>query len=259
MGPDVLHARFGNGLRRSVSELSIYIGWDPREAAAFGVARHSILRRLNIPIPVRGLMLSELRASGLYTRPTERRSGPDGGSILWDVISDAPMATEHACARFLVPHLAKEGWALFVDGDVLARANIGPAFESLDPSKALYCVKHVLEPAEGVKMDGQAQTQYARKNWSSFVIWNVGHSANAALTVEMVNTVPGRDLHRFCWLEDDNLIGELGPEWNHLVGVTKSEAPPRLVHFTLGTPDMPEYENGPYADEWRAELARWVA
>jgi hypothetical protein len=75
----------------------------------------------------------------------------------------------------------------------------------------------------------------------------------------MVNTLPGRDLHRFCWIEDDNLIGELGSEWNHLVGVTESDAPPRIAHFTLGTPDMPGYENVKFAEEWRSELARWAA
>ena len=55
----------------------------------------------------------------------------------------------------------------------------------------------------------------------------------------MVNTLPGRDLHRFCWLEDDE-IGELPPEWNHLVGIdpdTKA-ARPALLHYTLGTAEV---------------------
>lgn len=232
---------------------SIWVGFDRREAAAFAVTRHSIRRRLTVPLSVRGLLLADLHAKGLYRRPTELR-----GSVTWDMISDAPQATEHANARWLVPHLAKEGWALFLDGDMLARANVMPIFDGLDPNKAVYCVKHVHEPDAAVKMDGQVQTRYPRKNWSSLVIFNCSHPANRALTVEMINTLPGRDLHRFCWLADD-LIGALPPEWNFLVGISDPAIVPRILHFTDGTPDMPGYETVPYAAEWRAELARWAA
>jgi hypothetical protein len=107
-------------------------------------------------------------------------------------------------------------------------------------------------------MDGQAQTRYARKNWSSVILWNVDHPANKALTIELVNSVPGRDLHRFCWLEDD-LIGELHPKWNWLVGHSDPEIDPAIVHFTDGIPTMQGYEDSEYADEWRAELERWAA
>lgn len=234
-------------------EFSIWVGFDRREGASFAVTRHSIQRRLFAPLPVRGLLLTELRAKGLYARPTEQR-----GNVTWDLISDAPQATEHANARWLVPHLAKEGWALFCDGDMLARANLMPIFTDLDPNKAVYCVKHAHEAATGLKMDGQVQTAYPRKNWSSLMIFNCGHPANQALTIDLINTRPGRDLHRFCWLDDD-LIGGLSPEWNFLVGISDPAMVPRMLHFTSGTPDMPGYENVPYADEWRAELARWAA
>jgi hypothetical protein len=232
---------------------SIWIGWDPREAAAFAVTRHSIVRRLSVPVPVFGLVLSDLQAQGFYTRPMERRS-----NVMWDVISDAPQSTEHANSRWLVPYLARDGWALFCDCDMLCRANLARVFDGLDPDKALYCVKHRHEPVGDTKMDGQQQTRYARKNWSSMMIFNVAHPANKALTIEMINTLPGRDLHRLCWLDDD-LIGELSPEWNFLVGTSDPAIVPRVVHFTEGTPDLAGYENVPYADEWRAELMRWAA
>ena len=35
------------------------------------------------------------------------------------------------------------------------------------------------------------------------------------------------------------------------------ELNPKAVHFTRGTPDMPGYENVPYADEWRAINAQF--
>jgi hypothetical protein len=49
------------------------------------------------------------------------------------------------------------------------------------------------------------------------MLFNCSHPANQALTVDLVNTVPGRDLHRFCWL-DDAQVGALPVEWNWLEG-----------------------------------------
>lgn len=225
---------------------SIYIGFDPREAAACAVARKSIQGRLSASVPIHSLVLDDLRKAGLYWRPTERRDGR-----LWDAISEAPMSTEFAISRFLVPHLASAGWALFMDGDMLARADLSELFASSDPRFAVLCVKHDHRPASGMKKDAQVQTVYSRKNWSSLVLFNCEHPANRKLTVELVNSVPGRDLHRFCWLTDGE-IGELGPEWNYLVGHTALPAgvEPKIVHFTDGTPDLPGYENAEYANEW---------
>lgn len=239
---------------------SIWIGFDPRpaEVSAFAVARSSIRRHLTQPIPIMGLVLNDLRQKGIYSRPMEWRPSAADRPVMWDVISDAPMSTEHANARFLVPHLAKTGWALFMDGDMLARGNIARVFEGLDESKAVYCVQHLHSPAAISKMDGQIQTTYSRKNWSSFVLFNCGHAANRALTVEMVNSLPGRDLHRFCWLKDSD-IGQLEQSWNFLVGHSDPEIDPDVVHFTDGTPDMSGYENVAYAAEWRAERDRWAA
>lgn len=231
---------------------SIWIGFDPREAAAFAVAKQSMSQRLTQPIPIKGIVLDRLKEEGLYYRETERRDGR-----LWDVISGAPMATEFAISRFLTPILAKTGWALFTDCDVLARKSLARLFELANPKYAVMCVKHRHDPPEGVKMDGQAQTRYLRKNWSSVALFNCDHPANKLLTVEMINTLPGRDLHAFCWLEDRE-IGELPAEWNHLVGHTQSNEEPSLVHFTDGLPYMPGYESVPFAEEWRAALNRWV-
>ena len=238
---------------------SIWIGFDPREAAAYAVARSSTKRRLTQPLAIRGVVLAALQEDGLYHRPIEWREGPTANRIMWDTISDAPMSTQHANARFLVPHLAGTGWALFMDGDVLVRGNVVRLFDGLDPAKAVYCVKHRHLPPAGVKMDGQEQTRYVRKNWSSVVVWNCQHPSNRTLTVEAVNSLAGRDLHRFVWLDDEE-IGELDPKWNWLVRQSEPLTlnSPQIVHFTEGTPDMPGYEDDPYADEWRQELARWA-
>ncbi len=205
------------------------------------------------PVPIRGVILEHLKQDGLYRRPTRRNA--DGH--LWDEISDAPMSTEFAISRFLVPHLAKDGWALFVDCDVMARKNIDQLFRMARPDKAVMVVKHNHRPASDTKMDGQVQTAYPRKNWSSVCLFNCDHPANRLLTVDMVNTLPGRHLHGFSWLPDD-LIGELPVEWNWLAGHSDPAVDPAIVHFTDGVPTMPGYENAAFADEWREELHWWA-
>ena len=116
-------------------------------------------------------------------------------------------------------------------------------------------VKRLQVPLEETKRDGQAQTTYKRKNWSSVCLWNRGHPANPKLTLEMVNTLAGRDLHGFCWLKDAE-IGDLPLEWNFLAGIDADIATrPNLLHYTLGLPTMPGYERGPWADLWLRELA----
>jgi hypothetical protein len=120
------------------------------------------------------------------------------------------------------------------------------------------CVKHDHRPSFNVKMDGQEQTSYPRKNWSSVMAFNVDHPANDALDIELANSKPGRDLHRFCWLGDDD-IGALPPAWNSLVGYTDEVRDPKIVHFTDGGPWFEAFRNVPYADEWFAVLDRMVA
>lgn len=238
---------------------SVWIGFDRREAAAYAVSRSTCAMWMGRAIPTYGVVLQSLVARGLSTRKIETRVGVDGGSVMWDSVSEAPQSTEHANSRFLVPYLARSGWALFCDGDVLFREDVGKLFDGLSSSLAVACVQHSYDPPEGVKMDGQSQTRYSRKNWSSVVAFNCDHPANQCVvsSTEMANTLPGRDLHRFCWLED-KLIGALDPAWNFLVGHTDSSIEPSIVHFTRGTPDMPGYENEPYADEWREAYYRWA-
>src|SRR5262245_17886039 len=222
---------------------SIYIGFDRREASGFAVARHTARQHLALPVPVYGVVLEHLIAIGLYKRPTKVTVNSEGRRQLIDTLSirgdyDGRISTEHALARFFVPHLAREGWALFMDGDVLIRRNLLRIFDGLSPATAVYCVKHDHEPAERSKMAGQLQTKYARKNWSSVMVWNVEHPANKRLTLEAINSLPGRDLHRLCWLKD-NEIGGLDPRWNWLADVSDPAIDPAIVHFTNGLPDMP--------------------
>jgi hypothetical protein len=230
---------------------TIWIGFDPREQDAFEVAVRSIREHLSEEIEIMGVVLPTLVERGLYQRPTERRSGGQ----LWDSISDAPMSTEFSISRFFVPMIATSyttepsDLALFMDCDVMARADLNELFALADPSKAIQVVQHDYQPTEATKMDGQVQTAYPRKNWSSVMLWNVKHPANKALTLAKLNTWTGRALHGFKWLEDC-FIGELPHEWNHLVGVDPPNPDAKLVHFTLGIPSMDGYANCEHAAEW---------
>lgn len=232
---------------------TVYMGWDSREPVAYDVARASILRRTDpkacrvVPLELGGELLGPL-----LTRPVETRDGQ-----LWCPISEAPMATEFAVSRFAVPFLKRKGWAAFTDCDVIIRADVADLFALADPKFAVQCVKHeqAVRPGE-IKMGNQPQTAYSRKNWSSVVLWNCSHPAHEALTVEALNTWPGRDLHAFRWLPDE-LIGELPREWNHLVGVdppAEAEAA-KLLHYTLGGPWLAGWAGGPMDAAWTEEAA----
>jgi lipopolysaccharide biosynthesis glycosyltransferase len=180
------------------------------------------------------------------------------------------MSTQFAISRFFVPELVRRGpshpegrgWAMFCDSDVMCRRPLTELFEYVEqwPDKALFCVHHEHLVQEGeYKMNKQVQTNYARKNWSSVMLFNCDHPANDKVDLKLLNSVPGRDLHRFCWLEDEQ-IGALHPSWNWLVGVHDQDPriEPAIAHFTLGSPCLDEYKDVPYADEWHAILGNWA-
>ncbi len=164
------------------------------------------------------------------------------------------MATEFALTRFLPPVLGNyAGWSLFCDCDFLFLADVAELLDFCDEDLALLCVQHEHRPVETVKMDGQAQTSYPRKNWSSFVLWNNAHLAHAG-QLERVQRWPGLWLHQFRWLQPEQ-IGALHVRWNWLEGISDPAIKPAAVHFTRGVPSMPGYERAAYAGLWRSELS----
>jgi hypothetical protein len=215
--------------------LQLYIGFDPRESIAFYTLAHSILSRSSIPVSIAPLMRRQLER--MYTRergPTE--------------------ATEFSLTRFLVPALsAYRGWSLYMDCDMLCRADIAPLLAELErqADKAVLVCKHDYVPKGARKFLNQVQTRYPRKNWSSLMLFN--NERCRALTPEYVNTAPGLDLHRFAWIQDEH-IGSLPLEWNWLVGEYAYKADAKIVHFTRGGPYFDEYRDCDYAGEWFAEF-----
>lgn len=222
--------------------MRVYIGYDAREEDAYRVAVRS-LAKVSPSAIVTPLIADRLAACGLLRRMQDRRG------LVYDLASNAPQSTDFAISRFLVPHLAQTGWALFTDCDMVFLADIAELFALADPRYAVMVVKHGELTGTGTKMDGQAQIPYPRKNWSSVCVFNADHPANRRLSVQDVNERPGRDLHAFYWLADSE-IGALPPEWNHLVGIDPSERAAKILHYTCGVPSMPGLESSELAHVW---------
>jgi len=229
---------------------NIYIGYDHREKEAYEVCKHSILKHCS-DVNISSLNHKDLRKKGLFTRPWTIT--PEG--TFKDLRDDRPFSTEFAFTRFLVPHIQKEGWALFIDSDMVFTDDVQKLFDLKDENKAVMVVKHdytYSKDIETIKMDGCKQERYFRKNWSSLILWNCNHPANKALTLEHVNFMSGSWLHAFSWLKEEE-IGSLPQEWNWLEGHSDKNISPKNIHYTRGGPWFKDYKKVDYAKEWLAE------
>ena len=115
--------------------IRVFIGYDSREAAAFSVLAHSIHARASQPVSVTPLKLEELR------EVFRRERNP-------------LQSTDFSFSRFLTPYLCGyEGWAVFMDCDMLALDDIARLWDLRDDSYAVMCVKHDHVPTDW-KHDG---------------------------------------------------------------------------------------------------------
>ena len=230
-------------------KLRVYIGWDPRDSAAFEVCCSSLRAHASIPVETVALKDWELRAAGVYWRAYH----VDERGQMWDGRDGKPFSTQFSYTRFCVPLL--EAYAarpvVYCDADMLWRGDVAELI-GLAGDAALACVKHEHRPAEREKMTGTIQTVYRRKNWSSLMVLRPGRCVG--LTPYAVNNMPRDWLHGLCWIDDADIKG-LPEAWNWLDGWSDPAIDPKLVHFTRGTPDMTGYEATAYAAEWRGELA----
>tara|TARA_B100001250_G_C19705556_1_gene746765 strand:+ start:100 stop:801 length:702 start_codon:yes stop_codon:yes gene_type:complete len=226
-----------------IDNINFFIGYDSKEDIAYRVCKQSLLNNSTSNIKVKSLKLYELIAKNFYTRAVD------------------PLAsTEFTYSRFLIPALMNyKGWAIFCDCDFLFFKDINLLFDSIEGDKAVYCVKHDYKPKEKHKMDGQQQTIYPRKNWSSFIVYNCEHTSNKKLTVDLVNSQTGSFLHQFKWL-NDNEIGSLDERWNWLEGWSSknNKKEPYAVHYTRGGPWFDEWQDVEFADEWIKERNKYL-
>jgi lipopolysaccharide biosynthesis glycosyltransferase len=211
--------------------IPLYVGFDPREAACYHVFTQSVIERSSQPvafIPLHAPLLQNF-------------DGQQDGTNAF------------IYSRFLVPYLSGyDGFALFVDGDMVVLDDIAKLWALRDPSKAIQVVKHDYKTKHPRKYIGTPleadNLDYPGKNRSSVILYNCGHPKNRRLTRELVAEAGGQFLHRFSWLADDD-IGELPEDWNVLVGEQDASLA-SLLHYTLGAPGFTHYQNCDGAEHW---------
>ena len=212
--------------------INIFIGYDHRESIAYHVCANSIIRHSSKPVSFTPLALQNMQ--------DYQETHTDGSN-------------QFIYSRFLVPHLMEyNGWAIFMDGDMLVRDDIEKLWSLRDDTKAVMVVKHDYKTKMTEKYLGAKNENYPRKNWSSVILWNCGHPANTVVTPEFIETATGAQLHRFTWLADE-LVGELPKVWNWLPDEFGANQDAKLLHYTLGTPSFHDFATTPMGDEWHRE------
>ena len=212
--------------------IPIFLGYDPREAIVYHTCTNSIIRTATQPVSLCPLALSLLN---------DYDEGTTDGS------------NDFIYSRFLVPSLMEyKGWAIFMDGDMILRDDIAKLWAMRDDSKAVMVVKHDYKTKMKKKYLGAPNEDYPRKNWSSVIMWNCAHPANKVVTPEFVQDSTGAQLHRFTWI-DDNDIGSLPIEWNWLPDELGPNDNAKLLHYTLGAPSFHEFAKTPMGTDWHEE------
>lgn len=213
--------------------IPVFVGYDPREAIAYHTCVNSIIRNSSQPVAIVPVALN------LFREYSETHT--DGSN-------------HFIYTRFLVPYLMDyQGWAVFIDGDMILRGDIAELWALKDYTKDVMVVQHDYETRMTEKYLGSPNENYPRKNWSSVILWNCNAIRNRILTPDFVQQSTGSYLHRFSWIDDER-IGELPKEWNWLDVEYEWNPLAKLVHYTLGTPCFHEFaDRGDFSDEWHRE------
>ena len=210
--------------------INIFIGYDSKEKAAFSTLTYSILQNSTKPVAITPIALNNIKDDFVRER-------------------NSLSSTEFSFSRFIIPHLMNyQGWAVFMDCDMLMRTDINELWRQRDDKYAVQVVKHNYVPKHNKKFLDQTQTAYDKKNWSSVMLMNCKKCTQ--LTPDYVNKASGLELHQFKWLESDDLIGSIDKTWNWLVGEYEYNPEAKNIHFTEGGPWFKDYENVDYAKEW---------
>jgi lipopolysaccharide biosynthesis glycosyltransferase len=218
-------------------KINIVVGFDQRESVAYHTFTQSVIDKASLPVMFIPLAINTLKD---YKETHSDKSN------------------DFVYSRFLTPYLNDfKGWAIFADGDMMCQADIKELWDLKDETKALLVVKHSYQTKAHRKYLGNINHNYPRKNWSSIILWNCAHAKHKILTPAFVANQTGKFLHRFSWL-DDNDIGELPLEWNWLAIEYPDNRKAKLIHYTLGTPCFKDYQDTEMSDIWHNGYKRMV-
>lgn len=213
--------------------IKLFCGFDQREAAGWHAFTQSVIENTTEPVSITPLDDTQIR---------------DGSNAF-------------TYSRFLVPYLCDfQGWALWMDGsDMILKADLAELWELREIGRAVQVAKHEYKTAHQMKYVGtemEAENHdYARKNWSSVIVWDCAHFGNRCLTPEFVASHDGAFLHRFAWLADER-IGELSLDWNWLTSEYGTNTNAKVLHFTAGTPNIRAYRSSAHAQLWQLYSAK---
>lgn len=193
--------------------LRIFIGYDSRQPVSYNALQFSILKNASKAVAITPLCIETLPI---------KRTG----------------LTPFTFSRFLVPYLCDyEGWALFLDIDMLVRGDIAELFNYKNDDYAVMVSKND-----------------HRFEWASAMLFNCAKCT--VLSPAYVQTASG--LHTIDWAKPEE-IGDFPREWNHLVGYDEPRDDAKLIHYTQGVPAFDEIGDCEYSQVWRQtvyEMAR---
>lgn len=204
----------------------IYVGGGCREDRALDVCLYAIQRRASDLVEISPLKRTALAPLGRLD------------------IADDDLAGR---MRFLIPALnGFRGWAAFVTRDTLFQADIYELWQLRDERCAVMGVWHD---------DKNVDPASACDRLPSLLLWNCGHPANRALTMDYALRSDRTGLCRFDWLHD-GLRGQLPEEWNWRDGHSNPALPPKAIEFAQSRPWQGDPNPCRYADRWRHEAKR---
>ena len=126
--------------------INIFIGYDSKEKIAYHVLSESILKNSTKPVSITPIYLPNIKDDFLRER-------------------NNLSSTEFSFSRFIIPHLMNyQGWALFMDCDMLMKADVEELWRLRDDKYAVQVCKHDYVPRTETKFLGHIQTVYPKKN-----------------------------------------------------------------------------------------------
>lgn len=190
-----------------MTPLRVFVGVDERQPLAYTVCRSSIERHAKRRVCVEPIRMDWI--------PGMTRRG----------------LSDFTFARYMVPWLCGyEGVAVFMDGDIIVRADVNELAELAQHNCAVTVAQHV-----------------ARFEWPSVMVFD--NALCKKLSIEYVNDPSSRPMS----LEWAEHVGCLPSEWNHVVAYEEHREDAKLIHFTSGLPCWPETAGSPHAQKWHEE------